>query len=122
SIRSGSPSHPPEPKETLKRLIIEVNNKKGQLDRYIAATRAGGAQQINEGIIFMTGISQEEMFWDLLSEELNDNNSVIWAEVNHVYKQETLIPTRIISNFGTVHCNHHDFPRNYHEYSKIRKE
>lgn len=123
SSSSSLPVHPPGPSQTLQRLIRDVDIKKEQLNRYIEAISTNGRQQFDEGIIFVTGISEEQDFWFMLSEELDNSNSGVWATVPRVFTKETLIPTRIISNFGMHdHDIYHDFPRNHDEYAMVRNE
>jgi hypothetical protein len=118
----SNPHHPPNPVDTLNKLVAEIDTKKEQFNEYIRAIDNEKAKDISDCIVFVTGISNEQPFWWLLSEELRNSQSDIWKEINRLFTNETAISTRIISNFGTIHDIYHDFPRNYSEYSIIYKE
>ncbi len=116
------PDRLPEPIHIAERLLKEVNTKKEQISKYINLfVTDSEAKKISEGIIFITGISNEESFWWLLYEELNEPDSELWETINCIYADSCPVPIRIISNFGGTHDNYYDFPGNYEEYLIIRK-
>ncbi len=123
SIDINMPEKLPTPLDTIKRLLIRINDAKKQIQEYIEVLpHNNDTNQIESGIIFITGISNEEIPWWLLSEELNDPNSVLWGIINKIYTNGYPIPIKIISNFGTTHDKYNDFPRDYSDYSIIRKQ
>ncbi len=123
SIDIDMPEKLPTPLDTIKRLLIRIDDAKKQIQEYIEILpRNSDTNQIESGIIFITGISNEEIPWWLLSEELNDPNSVLWGMIDNIYASGCIIPTRIISNFGTIHDKYNDIPRNYSDYCIIRRQ
>lgn len=123
SIDIDMPDKLPTPLDIIERLLKRINDAKKQISEYIEKLLINsGTYQINKGIVFITGISNEEIYWWLLSEELNGSDSELWGMIDYIYANECPIPIRIISNFGTTHDKYNDFPRDYNDYSKIREE
>lgn len=117
------PDKPPKPLDTIVRLLKRINDAKKQIQEYVEALPGNSdTNQIESGIVFVDGISNEKNQWWLLFEELNDPNSVLWGMIDNIYASGCIIPTRIISNFGTIHDKYNDIPRNYSDYCIIRRQ